>query len=1232
LLLALANDCSYALGNNEGQKALATVNLQLKWHHQFQFAGYYAAKTQGFYRDEGLNVNIIEGGNNKSASTLVSNNVVQYGVSDSEILLDYINGKPLVVLGAIFQHSPYILLSLKDANINTPSDLIGKRVMIGDSQGAVQIKAMLKHEGIELSQLKILPHSWNIQDLIQKKVDAVSAYATVEPNFLKSKGIAPSILNSTNYGVDFYGDTLFTNQTELKNHPDRVAAFLRATKKGWEYALEHQEATAETILKLDGVKNRGITKALLLDEARSMEPLISHDVVEIGHINPWRWKHIANEFAGLGYIKKDYDLSNFIYDTNKAKPALSRPQILLITLLSTVLISLIGFWFTKQRRKLNTTSKELDVEVIRRQEAEIKLQKSQVELNEVFKKTAAGIAATDINGKYLLVNPAFCKMLGYTEEELLKKDFSSVTYKEDLLVNQHEVQKIVDGLSNDFTIEKQYVKKDGNLVWARASVSGVRDANNKIEKLIAVTEDITEKIATDIKLTYSENLLKIAGGLAKLGGWDIDLKAMEMRWSDEVSIMHDLPPGITPSVEEGFLMIEPEFRSHIQQVFDDCIRFGHSYDEEFQKTTAKNRLIWVRSVGNAVRDEHGNIVRIEGAFQEITAYKNLEIFNRKQSLILEDIASGAPLISVLEACVKLIENQYPDLICAVNFIDEQGLRLKTGTSFNLPTEYLDAIDGILIGDSVGSCGTAAFHQKEVIVNDIATSSLWENYKELALKHHLLACWSWPLISSKNKVIGTFAAYSRAVSEPTEEKIKLIRSVAKTAAIAIEKERASEQIQYLAFYDVLTGLPNRLLLQDRLQHAIANCVRNYKYGALLFIDIDNFKTINDTIGHSAGDILLKKIGERFVASTRHSDTIARIGGDEFIILLEEIATDAADAAIQSQTFAEKLIKSFKQPFEIDNHLYHSSPSIGITLFQGEQQSVSELLKQADLAMYQAKAAGRNTLRFYDPTMQTSVTNRVQLENDIREGIKKNEFILHYQPQFNHLNQCIGAEALVRWNHSTKGMVSPVEFIPLAEETLLIIPIGNYVLKTACETLVRWQTMPQLANISLAVNISVNQFRQSDFVMQVKKIIKRSGVNPSLLELELTESLFAENIDDIIQKMTALKKLGIKFSLDDFGTGYSSLNYLKRLPLNQLKIDQSFVSDILVNSHDASICRSVITLAKSLDLEVIAEGVERLDQKELLYQQGCNSYQGYYFSKPLPIDALEGLIIKQFDLNN
>jgi diguanylate cyclase (GGDEF)-like protein/PAS domain S-box-containing protein len=441
----------------------------------------------------------------------------------------------------------------------------------------------------------------------------------------------------------------------------------------------------------------------------------------------------------------------------------------------------------------------------------------------------------------------------------------------------------------------------------------------------------------------------------------------------------------------------------------------------------------------------------------------------------------------------------------------------------------------------------------------------------------------------------------------------------------QRKTAAAEIQYLAFYDQLTNLANRSLMQDRLQHAIATSIRTGKYGALLYIDIDNFKTINDTMGHAAGDTLLKAIARRLLENTRDSDSVARLGGDEFIIILEELSIDSEEAAIQSKTFAEKLIEIFQEPFEIEQHKHHSTPSIGITLFHDDLQTVSELLQQADLAMYQAKASGRNTLRFYDPQMQTVVTYRAELEDNLRVGLKNNEFLLHYQPQFDSESRCIGAEVLLRWVHPTKGMISPAQFIPLAEETLLILPIGEWVLQTACETLLKWQEIPQMANMTLAVNVSVNQFRQVNFLSQVITIIEKSGINPAMLKLELTESLFAENTQDIIAKMIALRELGVTFSLDDFGTGYSSLYYLKRMPLDQLKIDQSFVREILTDNHDATICRSIITLAQSLGLEVIAEGVETIEQKEFLRKEGCHLYQGYYFSKPLPIDELERLIV-------
>ncbi len=379
-----------------------------------------------------------------------------------------------------------------------------------------------------------------------------------------------------------------------------------------------------------------------------------------------------------------------------------------------------------------------------------------------------------------------------------------------------------------------------------------------------------------------------------------------------------------------------------------------------------------------------------------------------------------------------------------------------------------------------------------------------------------------------------------------------------------------------------------------------------------------------MGHAAGDILLQKIAERLQQNTRSSDTVSRLGGDEFIIMLEELSSDLAEAAIQTKNFGEKMIRLFQEPFDVDIHKHYSSPSIGITLFKDDNQSVTDLLKQADLAMYQAKAAGRNTLRFYDPQMQASVTDRVELEIDLRNALTRQEFSLHYQPQMDSQGKCIGAEALLRWNSHSKGMISPANFIPLAEETRLILPIGEWVLKTACETLVKWEKMPEMANLQLAVNVSVHQFRLANFVDQVLSIVKSTGANPTRLKLELTENIFVENAEDIIAKMTALKEQGIAFSLDDFGTGYSSLSYLKRLPLDQLKIDQSFIRDMLTDNHGATIARSIITLGKSLGLDVIAEGVELSGQQEFLIKEGCHLYQGYYFSRPLPIDGIEDFI--------
>lgn len=440
-----------------------------------------------------------------------------------------------------------------------------------------------------------------------------------------------------------------------------------------------------------------------------------------------------------------------------------------------------------------------------------------------------------------------------------------------------------------------------------------------------------------------------------------------------------------------------------------------------------------------------------------------------------------------------------------------------------------------------------------------------------------------------------------------------------------RKEAEEQIRDLAFYDPLTKLPNRRLLLDRLHQALVLSVRNSQQGALLFIDLDNFKSVNDTQGHAIGDLLLIEVAMRLQACIRAGDTTARLGGDEFVVSLEGLDRDEPAAASQAETVGDKIRDTIAQPFFINGNEYHNTASIGITLFRGPVKTAEEMLKRADVALYQAKADGRNTVRFFDPALQALVMSRVAMETDLRRAVLRQEqFMLYYQAQVDSSGRLSGAEALVRWLHPERGILSPTEFIPLAEETGLIMSLGHWVMSTACQQLAAWQAQPETAHLTLAVNVSAKQFRLPSFVDDVFGLVDRFHVNPAKLKLEITESMLLDDVDDIIAKMTALKNRGISFSIDDFGTGYSSLSYLKRLPLYQLKIDQSFVRDVLTDPNDAAIAKIIVSLAKSMNLTVIAEGVETEAQREFLDMNGCHAFQGFLFGKPVPINEFEKMI--------
>jgi diguanylate cyclase (GGDEF)-like protein/PAS domain S-box-containing protein len=723
--------------------------------------------------------------------------------------------------------------------------------------------------------------------------------------------------------------------------------------------------------------------------------------------------------------------------------------------------------------------------------------------------------------------------------------------------------------------------------------------------------------------------------------------------------------------------------------------------------------------------------------------KQAERYEKFRSRILELLAGDESLHSILKVIVRGVEKLNPAMLCSVLLLDSEGRRFAKGIiAPSLPDFYNAAMDGIEIGMGVGSCGTAAIICERVIVDDIASHPYWADYKELAAKAGLGACWSQPIRSSSGQVLGTFAIYHHEARTPTNSDIYLIEQSARLASIAIERrlaeqnlriaaiafesqegmlvtdanrvilrvnraftritgytekevigkhpgvlssgrhdvdfyaemwesinrtgawegevwnrrkngevypeyltftvvkdsdgivmnyvatliditlrKTAAEEIQQLAFYDPLTGLPNRRLLMDRLKQALASSARGDRNGALLFIDLDHFKTLNDTLGHDVGDLLLQQVAERLTSCVREADTVARLGGDEYVVVLEKLGASTFEVAAQVEIIGAKILAALNQPYQLASHEYHNTPSIGVTLFSGHELGVDELLKQADIAMYQAKMVGRNALRFFDPLMQDAINTRADLERELRKALGNQQFQLYYQIQVDNLGHALGAEALIRWIHPERGMVSPLHFIPLAEDTGLILPIGQWVLETACAQLKRWQQSVLTRDLVLSVNVSAKQFRQADFVAQVQAAVQRHAINPTLLKLELTESLLLENVEDVIATMSLLKGIGVRFALDDFGTGYSSLQYLKRLPLDQLKIDQSFVRDIISDSSDQAIVHTIISMAQSLNLDIIAEGVEAIEQRQFLLNRGCMSFQGYLFGRPVPIMQFE-----------
>ncbi len=805
-------------------------------------------------------------------------------------------------------------------------------------------------------------------------------------------------------------------------------------------------------------------------------------------------------------------------------------------------------------------------------------------------------------------------------------------------------------------------------------------------------------------LSESESRLNLTEHTAGVGSWSIELDTGRLQHSEEFASILGLQAGERISdLASMVLRYAPEWRSGISLRLQRCAQAGDAFDEEIQVLMVNAAPKWVRTVGTAVQDPSGHILRIQGAVQDISAQKQAQqetlrlamrltttlasiteafvtldrqccftYLNQESERLLQkttadllglalwhDFGEGLAqrLQDQLDKALKTnrrveLEDYFPSLGkwlevraypfaegLAVYFRDVTERRRSQEQLMLLETSVARLNDIVVIAEAGGDADQEphivfvndAFEQQTgytraevlgqtprmLLDNNPATARLSETALGLRQKWQAR---TELMVHHKNGKAFWVELEIVAVQATAEE---ITHWVAVGRDIT-QRKTAEDMIRHMALYDPLTDLPNRQLLLDRLQLALAQSARSGQHGALMFIDLDNFKILNDTLGHHMGDQLLQKVAARLTQSVRKTDLVARLGGDEFVIMVDDLSTDAAAAAYKSRALAEKVLNMLREPFQIADHQHFATPSIGVTPFNGEQNDAGELLKQADLAMYQAKSLGRNTLCFFDPAMQATMTSNATISADLRVALREQQFVVHYQPQVDRQGVISGVEALVRWQHPIKGLIRPADFIPVAEDTGLILPLGQWVLETACEQLAAWGDWPGTASLSIAVNVSVHQFRHPNFVDMVMAAIARTGIRPHKLKLELTESLLADRMEITIEKMGMLKALGVTLSLDDFGVGYSSLSCLKRLPLDQLKIDKGFVADVLTDPNDAAISRAIIALAQSLSLQVVAEGVETHEQRDFLAYQGCDQFQGYLFAPPLPIETLDAFL--------
>ena len=821
------------------------------------------------------------------------------------------------------------------------------------------------------------------------------------------------------------------------------------------------------------------------------------------------------------------------------------------------------------------------------------------------------LAEFDIDGRLLRANAIYLLMLGLSPDDVpgrLHRSLCVPAWADSAPYDDFWAQ-LQAGQAQSGVIEHQ--RPDGQPCWLESMYTPVFDALGRVERVVQIAVDITERRRSELAQQEHVRRLSLVSDAIEpavlITDADFRIVYVNAGFTRMFGWTQEEVAGQRPMA-----LLAPHLPATLSEFYRTGLSAGQSLEREDLVVGKLGQRFWIQAVSTPIAGADGQWRYGITVLTDITQTK---VYEALQQRVLEAMAREEPLDQVLNLVCREVEHIAPEVTASILEVDGQGL-LHPLAAPSLPESYSQLLDGLAIGPSVGSCGTAAWHNAAVQVDDIANDPLWADFKHLILPLGYRACWSSPIRNSQGQPIGTFAFYYRAQRSPAAAAFhqQLVDVCTHLCALALERDHARACIQQLAFYDGLTGLPNRSLVQVQLEQALTAAARSSTQLAVLFIDLDRFKQINDSLGHAAGDELLIHVAQRLRQVLRSSDMAGRLSGDEFVIALPQ-----CDAAHVSDTI-ERLRAALAAPLTIANTELSLSASIGVAMFPTDGRDMETLVHRADLAMYQAKGNGRGGYRFFSSEMNRRAQERLALEAALRQALLAGQLRMHYQPQV-HIatGQLHGVEALARWRHPERGDIPPAHFIPLAEECGLIADLGLWALGEVCQQLAAWRMQGLVVPVA-SVNLSAASFHNLQLPSLITALLARHRLRPQDLVLELTESILLDTHPSTMQVIDAIHALGVHLSIDDFGTGYSSLSYLRHLPVSELKLDRSFVADLDCDTDAQALSNAILGIGKSLHLTVVAEGVETASQHRLLQDQGYDVAQGFWFARPLPPQEL------------